>query len=207
MDWRSERGPQPALGMVLTTLRLFFDKADAMLDENEAIWIPNNNYFPGRSGHKPRWIIIHGTAGFTSAEEVAHFFKSTEGGDNPVSSHYIIGLDGASVQCIREKDSAWANGGVTVGHDRWWSRALNPNLVTVSIEHLKLSRDNSDEISTAQKEASFRLIKHICQRHAILPQLANEHGGITGHYSMDPVHRWFCPGPYPWDELIAYLNR
>ena len=61
-----------------------------MLDENGAIWIPNNNYFPGRSGRKPRWIIIHGTAGFTSAEEVAHFFKSTEGGDNPVLFDFIL---------------------------------------------------------------------------------------------------------------------
>jgi hypothetical protein len=24
---------------------------------------------------------------------------------------------------------------------------------------------------------------------------------------MDPINRSFCPGPYPWDELIIYLNR
>jgi len=187
-----------------------------MLDENGAIWIPNNNYFPGRNGYKPRYTIIHGTAGFTSAEDVARFFKSTEKRDNPVSSHYIIDLDGTLIQCIEEKHGAFGNGGITgkagvsgdrIHHDRWWSKALNPNLATISIEHLKLSRDNSDEITAAQKEASFRLIEHICQRHAIPPQLANEHGGITGHYSMDPIYRWFCPGPYPWEELIAYLNR
>lgn len=177
------------------------------MDELGAVWIPNNNYFPGRNGYKPLYIIIHGTAGFTSAEEVARFFKSTEKGNNPVSTHYIIDLDGTLVQCVEEKNSAWGNGGVTAGHDPWWSRALNPNRITISIEHVKLSRDNSDELTIPQKEAGFRLVEHICQRHAIPRQLANKRGGITGHYSMDPVHRRFCPGPYPWEELIAYLNR
>jgi N-acetyl-anhydromuramyl-L-alanine amidase AmpD len=187
-----------------------------MLNESGAIWIPNNNYFAVRNGYSPRYVIIHGTAGFNSAEEVALFFKAAEEGDNPVSTHYIIDLDGHVVQCIDEKDGAWGNGYVSgipgksgdgVHHDPWWSKDINPNLVTISIEHVKPSLDNSDEITSAQKEASFRLIEHICQRHNIAGQLANEHGGITGHYSMDPVNRSFCPGPYPWDELIMYLNR
>lgn len=187
-----------------------------MPDESGAIWLPNNNYFPDRNGHSPHYVILHGTAGFTSAEEVAHFFKSTEAGDNPVSTHYIIGLDGEIVQCIKEKHGAYANGGISgikgisgngTHRDRWWSKDLNPNLITISIEHVKLSRDNSDNLTEPQKEASFCLVEHICQRHAIPRHLANKHGGITGHYSMDPINRWFCPGPYPWEELITYLNR
>ena len=53
------------------------------MDEANALWIPSNNYFPRRSGHSPRWIIIHGTAGFGSAEEVAaavSFLCSPEAG-------------------------------------------------------------------------------------------------------------------------------
>jgi N-acetyl-anhydromuramyl-L-alanine amidase AmpD len=175
------------------------------MDEPEAIWIPNNNYFPGRYGHHPRYIIVHGTAGFTSAEEVARFFKSTEGGDNPVSTHYIIGLRGELVQCIDEAHGAFANGGVTEGHDPWWSRALNPNLVTLSIEHVKPHKDNSDQLTKLQKAASLRLIRRLCQRYQIPQRRADATGGITGHFSMDPVHRSFCPGPYPWDELFAFL--
>jgi N-acetyl-anhydromuramyl-L-alanine amidase AmpD len=185
------------------------------MDESDILWIPNNNYFPGRSSHKPHWLIIHGTAGFTSAEEVAYFFKATEGTENPVSTHYIIGLRGEVVQCIDEENSAWANGGVSgspdgtsgdgVHRDSWWTRALNPNYVTISIEHVKLSRDNSDELTEMQKEASFRLVRSICNRHMIPKRWADQHGGITGHYSMDPINRYFCPGPYPWEELFAYL--
>jgi N-acetyl-anhydromuramyl-L-alanine amidase AmpD len=187
-----------------------------MLNESRAIWIPNNNYFAVRNGYNPRYVILHGTAGFNSAEEVALFFKSTEEGNNPVSTHYIIDLDGHVVQCIDEKDGAYGNGYISgipgkagdgMHHDLWWNKDINPNLQTISIEHVKPSRDNSDEITQAQKEASFRLIEHICQRHNIPRWLADEHGGITGHYSMDPVNRSFCPGPYPWDELIMYLNR
>ena len=176
-------------------------------NEPEALWIPNNNYFPNRYRYKPRYIILHGTAGFTSAVEVANFFKSTENSDNPVSTHYIIDLDGKLVQCNSESDGAYANGGVSEGHDIWWSKSLNPNLVTLSIEHVKLSRDNSDDITDMQKKASFRLVKHLCERHTISRHWADAEGGITGHYSMDPIHRSFCPGPYPWKELFAYLNQ
>ncbi len=177
-----------------------------MIDENGAIWMPNNNHFPSRNGYEPRYIIVHGTAGFTSALSVATFFKSTENTDNPVSTHYIVGLNGELVQCNYEADGAWANGGVTEGHDTWWSKSLNPNLLTISIEHVKLSRDNTDELTDAQKDASFLLIQHICDRYHIPRRWADEQGGITGHYSMDPVHRSFCPGPYPWEALFAYLN-
>lgn len=186
------------------------------MDEPGALWIPNNNYFPARDGYTPHYVIIHGTAGFTSAEEVAYFFRSTEGGNNPVSTHYIIGLRGELVQCVDEKQGAYANGGVTgppgisgdgIHHDPWWSRSLNPNLITISIEHVKLSRDNSDKLTAEEQATSFLLVEHICDRHNIPTRWADASGGITGHYSLDPVNRSFCPGPYPWNELFAYLNR
>jgi N-acetyl-anhydromuramyl-L-alanine amidase AmpD len=72
------------------------------MNEPGALWLPNNNYFPGWNGYNPRYVILHGTAGFNSAEEVAHFFKSTEEGNDPVSTHYIIGLDGELIQCVEE---------------------------------------------------------------------------------------------------------
>jgi N-acetyl-anhydromuramyl-L-alanine amidase AmpD len=172
------------------------------LDEPEALWMPSNNFFPHRSGHMPRWIIIHGTAGFTSAQEVGYYFQQAD-----VATHYTIGRDGTIVQHVSEQHAAWANGGVTEGHDVWWSTSLNPNLVTLSIEHVKPSRDNTDEITATQKAASFLLIKHMCERYTIPRRWADPEGGITGHYSMDPIHRSFCPGPYPWKELFAYLNN
>jgi hypothetical protein len=108
---------------------------------------------------------------------------------------------------VSEADGAWGNGVVTTGHDPWWSADLNPNLITISIEHCKPSADNSDVLTEAQKASSFQLIKHICERHGIPKRKADATGGITGHFSIDPVSRSHCPGPYPWDELFAYLNQ
>ena len=164
-------------------------------------WIPSPNYFPARAGYSPRWIIIHGTAGFGSAEEVGYYFQQAE-----VATHYIIGRDGVIVQCVGEQDGAWGNGGVTEGHAKWWTREINPNNVTISIEHVKPARDNSDELTEIQKAVSFQLVQRICRRHGIPGRWADADGGITGHYSMDPLYRSFCPGPYPWDELFSFLE-
>ncbi|GCE11638.1 N-acetylmuramoyl-L-alanine amidase [Tengunoibacter tsumagoiensis] len=172
------------------------------MDEPNALWMPSPNFFPGRSGQVPRWLIVHGTAGFESAQAVGVFFQTME-----VATHYTIGRDGVIVQSVRESDAAWGNGGVTEGHDPWWSRDLNPNLLTISIEHVKPSRDNSDDLTEIQRAISFQLIKRICTRHAIPQRRADADGGITGHFSMDPVNRHFCPGPYPWEDLFRYLNQ
>lgn len=172
-----------------------------IMDEPTAIVIPSTNYFPNRNGYRPRWIILHGTAGFSSAQEVGAYFQTAG-----VATHYTIGRDGTLVCSVSESDGAFANGGVTEGHDPWWTRTLNPNLVTISIEHVKPHRDNSDELTEAQKLASFQLIGRICERHDIPRRWADADGGITGHYSMDPVNRSFCPGPYPWEELFTFLN-
>ncbi|GHO44400.1 peptidoglycan recognition family protein [Ktedonospora formicarum] len=172
-----------------------------MVDEAGAVWIPSPNYFENRNGYTPKWVIVHGTAGFNSARDVGTYFQTAD-----VSANYVIGQDGTIVQCVAEKDGAWGNGVISTGHDPWWTSSINPNWVTISIEHVKPHTDNSDVLTDAQKAASFRLISHICARYKIPLRRADANGGITGHYSMDPVNRSRCPGPYPWDELISYLN-
>lgn len=176
-------------------------------------YIQSPNCWPDRSGYQPSWIILHGTAGFETAEQVAAFFGSTA---SQVSSHYVVGQDGTIIQCVQESAAAWADGGVTgpsgvsgdgVHHDDWWDTQPNPNLVTISIEHVKPSTDNSDQLTQAQQAASFALITGICARWGIPKRYADQDGGITGHYSMDPINKSRCPGPYPWTALWTYLQQ
>lgn len=168
--------------------------------------LKNANCFPGRNGYQPKYIILHGTAGGSNAEAIANYFASTQGTSNPVSSHYVIGQDGEVVQCVSESDGAWANGVLTAGHDSWWGSSINPNNITISIEHCNPAQDNSTPLTDAQKQASFALIKDICNRWDIPCKGADADGGITGHFSIDPINRRNCPGNYPWDELWTFLQ-
>ena len=173
-------------------------------DYGPAQWMPTSHFWPARYGNTPRWIILHGTAGGGSAQNVATYFQSN---NPPTSTHYVIGQDGTVVQCVAEADAAWGNGIVSAGHDPWWSADLNPNLVTLSIEHCKPHTDNSDQLTAVQQAASFALVAHLCAAHGIPARAADANGGITGHASIDPVNRSGCPGPYPWDGLWEYLRR
>lgn len=175
-----------------------------MVDFNGATWIPSPNYFPNRYGHTPSYVILHGTAGGSSAQAIAQNIFAISA--NQVSAHYVIGQDGTVVQTVDESDAAWANGPITDGAAPWWTPTLNPNLITVSIEHVKPSIDNSDQLTSAQQDSSFRLVQDICNRWHIPKRIADENGGITGHFSMDPVSRSRCPGNYPWDALFQYLG-
>lgn len=188
-----------------------------MTDYAGALWVPNNNSFFDEN--KPRYIVLHSTAGGNNAKAIADYFQSTQGTNNPVSATYIVDQQGVIVQCNAESDGAWANGYISgpagtsgdgVGnsfHDSWWDSGINPNNITISIEHVKSATDNSNQLTDAQKLASFKLIADICRRRNIPMRKADATGGVTGHYSIDPVNRAECPGPYPWDELWAFLQE
>lgn len=179
-----------------------------IIDEH-ALSIPTSNHWDGREGHTPKFIVLHGTAGGSSAHTIATYFQSTEGTAEPVSVNDIIGQDGTIVAPVAEDCAAYGNGILTQGHDAFWDtlNGLNPNLVTISIEHVKPSTDNSDALTPAQKAASFGLVERQCARWNIPKRKADANGGICFHSSLDPVQRAHCPGPYPLDELFAYLNQ
>jgi len=171
-------------------------------DQPGAISMPSPHHYNGRNGYTVKWLIIHGTAGGSSAENIGAWFQNP---DAQSATHYVVGRDGHIVQSVREADGAWGNGRIEAGADSWWS--VNPNYVTISIEHVKPSTDNSDVITELQKQASFNLVRDIISRNpGIRKAWATSAGGITGHYSISPISRERCPGPYPWDELFAFLN-
>jgi N-acetyl-anhydromuramyl-L-alanine amidase AmpD len=192
-----------------------------------SLQIPSPFHSAGYPGFgKPHWIIIHGTASGTSytAQDTGRDFQSSGN-----SVHFIVGYDGTVVQCVDTNNAAWGNGVISgpagvappgggnanAAHDAYWDSAgkHDPNSCTLSIEHSKsggppppLGQGNQSQLSPIQQQNSFKLIAWLCQLYGIPPHYGDASGGITGHYSMDPVNRAFCPGPYPWQELFSFLG-
>lgn len=169
-------------------------------------WIPTNHNWKGRAGRKIRYIILHGTASpkLKTAQDVGHYYQETQ---RETSAHYVVGKDGHVVQCVAEEDTAWANGNMSKGHAPWWGKDGNPNFETISIEIVHIDPHNNDPMTEEQRLSVFSLVAYMVHKWDLIqPTWANETGGITGHFSIDPVGRWFCPGPFPWVDLFAYLE-
>lgn len=167
-----------------------------------AVWNPSPNRWDNREGHTPRYVILHGTAG-TAAGAIAWFRNPA----SQVSAHYLVCQDGKIIQFVDENGSAWANGAPENGADSWWLHGINPNYTTISIEHEKPDENNATPLTPIQAMASIQLVSRICQRWNIPARMADANGGITGHYSIDPIYRAHCPGVYPWTDLFNFLHH
>ena len=104
---------------------------------DEAIEIDCLENSSSRNGRKIKYVVQHGTAGGSSAENIGNFYRGTIGGNNPVSTHFVIGKDGHIVQCVPLSLSAWANGVLSRGHASFIPDDVNPNEYTASIEYVK----------------------------------------------------------------------
>jgi N-acetyl-anhydromuramyl-L-alanine amidase AmpD len=175
--------------------------AEGWLDE--AIEIDYSHKSMDRQGRKITHICLHGTAGGASAQAIGKYFQTDS---VQASAHFVIGQDGVIVQGVECTFAAWANGLLTAGHAPYLPDNVNPNLYTVSIEHVKSSTDNSDALTQIQAQKSFELMQCICNTYGVPKQAGDANGGIITHADIDPVNRSRCPGPYPWDQLWAFLN-
>lgn len=155
-----------------------------------------------RAGLRPSHLVLHGTAGGSSAAGVAIWFQT---GGELASAHIIIDQTGTIVQGVPCSLAAWGNG--IIDQPRiTLPAAINPNLYTISIEHVKPSLDNSDQLTIPQKQASFRVIQAICDHYNIPKRRGDLFGGIIEHADIDSQSRAHCPGPYPWNELWTFLK-
>ena len=168
----------------------------------KVVAVPDAWPFLNRSGYTGQLsVVVHKTAspGNPSAEDIARFFQNDKVGMKSV--HYIVGRDGEIVQCVSERDGAGGNGILDPGHDSFWDHTgvSDPNLCTISIEHVDSDPNNGTPVTDAQKTASFALIGDICKRNNIPP------ARIFEHRSLQPINRARCPGNYPMDELRQHV--
>jgi len=153
-----------------------------------------------RQGHKIKYVVIHGTAGGTSAEGIAVGFRD---GDRVASAHLIIDQQGKIAQGIPLRDAAWANGILGDNRAPFIPSDINPNLYTAGIEFVKESRENLNELTPIQFEVGFEVIMCVCDTYDIPKRSGDANGGILAHWDISATA---CPGPFPWNELWLYLK-
>lgn len=149
-----------------------------------AQWSPANagNYTAGRQGQRVEYLIVHTVEGSTAA---AVSWFQTPG--SAASAHYIVGRDGAVVQSVSERDTAWQAGSWAV------------NTRSVGIEH-EGYMDGRLAFTDAQYRASARLLATLAKRYGVA--LDRDH--VLGHYQVYQVETVsFCPSSTAYDVCVA----
>lgn len=152
----------------------------------------------------------HGRQGLPIAAIVDHIMQGTLNGTdqhfkNPAtkaSTHFGVGKNGTVYQWVDELDAAWGNGDVK--EPSWVFMppvGINPNLVTISIEHEGMS---GDPMPDEQYKSTLKLHQYLIVKYGIAPDWQH----IIGHYMINKVDKANCPGSgFPWKRLFADLNQ
>lgn len=169
------------------------------LDVAQEYNISNNSW--DRGGIIASHLVVHGTAGGTNGGDTMAYM-----GNNGVSTHFAISVDGTIYQGIPCSRAAWANAPLKSPTLNFARADLNPNLWTISIEFCKADPTNQVNITPAQQQAGFALIVAVCDHYNIPKRQGDGNGGIIRHADINSVDRAMCPGTFPFDELWAFLE-
>jgi N-acetyl-anhydromuramyl-L-alanine amidase AmpD len=169
------------------------------------MFVPDSIVFPNTDGYIRKYIVLHKTAGGSSAQGTAQYFIDGSDG-RKVSAHFVVGMDGTVVQCVRLADGAGGNCCLEDGHAGFLPTNVNLNLVSFSIECVDPATDNSTPMPLVQQQALFPLVKFLCEWGNIPMRPGDAQGGILAHAQLEPQSRAHCPGNFAWDALWAYLK-
>jgi len=147
-----------------------------------ARWVPS----PNHDMRGPILIVLHATEQDSVQESLDTLRTRNSGG--PVSSHYLVGRDGALYQLVDDERRAWH-----AGPGRWGT-ITDVNSASIGIE---LDNNGSDAYPPAQIDALLRLLADLCARHGI------PRGQVIGHADMAPARKRDPGRLFPWAKLAA----
>jgi len=108
-----------------------------------------------------------------------------------VSSHFVIrASDGEITQIVQVKNIAW--------HAGVWDY----NKRSIGVEH-EVTLANPDTWTTQMLEASANMARYFTDKYGI-PRTHSTTPGILGH---NEIKSTACPGTFPWDIWMNYLNQ
>jgi N-acetyl-anhydromuramyl-L-alanine amidase AmpD len=164
-----------------------------------AIWIPaHTDRYARRESRTVEEIVLHITEGGTDKADItAHNAfggpKYLQGGKwMQQAAHYIVGRDGAVVQCVRHKDVAYHAGPA----NEW----------TIGIEHNTRSGSKlkDTKLTAAQYLKSAELVLWLCN----MLGFSADRNHISGHSEADPsATHSSCPQRVlKWDTYMAAIS-
>ncbi|MFC3716289.1 N-acetylmuramoyl-L-alanine amidase [Luteimonas soli] len=145
-----------------------------------AQWVPSPNF----DERRPVIIVVHYTEQ-ESVEQSLHTLRTRNSG-GPVSSHYLVGDDGAIYQLVADAHRAWHAGGGR------WGTITDLNSASIGIE---IDNDGREPFTEPQVQAVLRLLDDLTARLRI-PRTQ-----VIGHSDLAPTRK-IDPGPlFPWKRL------
>jgi subtilase family serine protease len=167
--------PIPSAYLKKNTKKLGQGVADSFISAHSA------NY-TSTGGRNIKRIVIHAIEG--SSGSAINWFRNKSA---RVSAHYIISKSGRITQMVREKDKAY--------------HAKYHNSDTIGLEHG--GHASRGDFTTAEYDASFKLICDIAKRHNIPVDRSH----IVGHGELTHNANRYDPGKHwDWEGLIARVD-
>ncbi|MBJ7575368.1 N-acetylmuramoyl-L-alanine amidase [Luteimonas sp. MC1828] len=145
-----------------------------------ATWVPS----PNHDARRPVIIVLHYTEQ-QSVEQSLHTLRTHNSG-GPVSSHYLVGDDGAIYQLVADSQRAWHAGGGS------WGTITDLNSASIGIE---IDNDGVEDFSGAQVDALLRLLDDLTTRLRIARSQVIGHSDLAPSRKIDPGTR------FPWRRL------
>ncbi|MEN1942001.1 N-acetylmuramoyl-L-alanine amidase [Luteimonas sp. MJ246] len=147
-----------------------------------AHWVPS----PNHDERRPVVIVLH----YTEQDSVEQSLRtlSTRNSGGPVSSHYLVGDDGAIYQLVADSRRAWHAGGGR------WGTITDLNSASIGIE---IDNDGREPFTEPQVQALLRLLEDLTTR------LRIPRSQVIGHSDLAPSRKIDPGALFPWKRLAA----
>src|SRR5690554_3008770 len=145
-----------------------------------ATWVPS----PNHDARRPVVIVLHYTEQ-ESVEQSLHTLRTRNSG-GPVSSHYLVGDDGAIYQLVSDAHRAWHAGGGR------WGTITDLNSASIGIE---IDNDGREPFAEPQVQALLRLLDDLTAR------LRIPRSQVIAHSDLAPTRKIDPGALFPWRRL------
>ncbi len=145
-----------------------------------ATWVPSPNF----DERRPVVIVLHYTEQDSAEQSLRTLRTGNSGG--PVSSHYLVGDDGAIYQLVADSHRAWHAGGGR------WGTITDLNSASIGIE---IDNNGREPFTEPQVQALLRLLDDLTARLRI-PRTQ-----VIGHSDLAPSRKIDPGALFPWRRL------